>query len=221
MNKFCVYKHTFPNAKIYIGITSMKPSLRWRNGYGYRKQPYVFNAILKYGWDNIKHEILFTDLTQEEAEEKEIELINYYKSTCRKYGYNRTNGGNSAGTMAEETKQRISKKLKGIPKEKAPFEGKKHTSESKQKLSEKRKGINNPMYGKKASDETKKKMSESHINNGKLSKPIRCIETGEVFLSTCDVARKMNLSQGTVAMVARGERKQTKGYHFEYLKKEA
>lgn len=59
MKNFIVYKHTTPSQKIYIGITSMSTSKRWgHKGYGYRNQPYFYRAILKYGWDNIKHEVL-------------------------------------------------------------------------------------------------------------------------------------------------------------------
>ena len=54
---FTVYKHTTPNNKLYIGITSRRPQTRWANGFGYRNNEYFFNAISKYGWDNIKHEI--------------------------------------------------------------------------------------------------------------------------------------------------------------------
>ena len=63
--KFCVYRHIFPNGKSYIGITSKKPNQRWENGKGYSKtgQNAIYNAIKKYGWDNIKHEILFDNLT--------------------------------------------------------------------------------------------------------------------------------------------------------------
>lgn len=32
---YSVYKHTCPNNKVYIGITSRKPEKRWKNGYGY------------------------------------------------------------------------------------------------------------------------------------------------------------------------------------------
>ena len=44
------------------------------------------------------------------------------------------------------------------------FTGRKHTEETRKKMSEKRKGENNPMYGRnrKHTEETKKKMSESH-----------------------------------------------------------
>ena len=71
--KFCVYEHIFPNCKRYIGITSKKPMVRWENGKGYTKehQSAMYYAIQKYGWDNIQHNILFTDLTKQEAQHKE------------------------------------------------------------------------------------------------------------------------------------------------------
>lgn len=90
---YSVYMHITPNNKRYIGITKQKPKQRWNSGYGYIQNKYFFNAILKYGWNNIEHQILFTRLSQEEAEEKEIELIAKYKSNNRKYGYNIEKGG--------------------------------------------------------------------------------------------------------------------------------
>lgn len=30
-----VYKHTFPNGKVYIGITGQEPYKRWKYGNGY------------------------------------------------------------------------------------------------------------------------------------------------------------------------------------------
>lgn len=204
--------------KVYIGITSRKPEYRWNKGSGYKEQPYFYKAIIKYGWDNIKHEILYTNLNKEEAEYKEIELIAKYKSNNNKYGYNIANGGNVVGTMSKETKQKISKSLKGRPKERPSWVGKHHTTETRIKLSDLRKGSKNPMYGKHMSEETKIKMSKSH-KNCSLCKAIVCLETGEVFISASEVARTMNLSQGLVSAVARGERKHTKGYHFKYIAK--
>lgn len=219
MMLYFVYKHTFPNGKIYIGITDQKPERRWRNGIGYRRQPYVYNAIRKYKWANVKHEILFSGLSKEEAENKELELIAKYKSNQKTFGYNIANGGNSTGTVSEETKKKISDSLKGRPKEKPPWKGKHHSAETKAKLSSLRKGDKNPMYGRRASDYTKEKMSASH-KDCSLCKQVICIETGETFKSASDASRKMNLSQGNVSSVARGVREHTKGYHFKYVTKE-
>lgn len=114
--KWCVYIHIAPNEKVYIGITKQNPIKRWRNGKGYPANPYFTNAINKYGWNNIKHEILFSGLTKEQACKKEIELIKKYNSTNRKYGYNQSTGGDCgfSGTQRkmglkqkEELRQRM------------------------------------------------------------------------------------------------------------------
>lgn len=89
-----VYKHTnIENGKVYIGITKQEPKRRWQNGYGYIDNKYFYNAINKYGWESFTHEVLYNNLSKEEAQEKEIELIAYYKSSDRKYGYNMSKGG--------------------------------------------------------------------------------------------------------------------------------
>ena len=89
-----MYKHTSPKNKVYIGITSYDPYVRWgKGGIRYKGQPF-YNAIQKYGWDNFKHEILFTNLSEQEAKKKEIELINEYKANDHIHGYNCTLGGN-------------------------------------------------------------------------------------------------------------------------------
>lgn len=53
MSGYTVYKHTCPNGKVYIGITKRNVEKRWLNGKGYERQPHFYNAILKYGGDNI------------------------------------------------------------------------------------------------------------------------------------------------------------------------
>lgn len=73
---WCVYRHTCPNDKVYIGITSNKPEIRWAGGIGYQfSNRDFFNYIMYVGWKNIKHEVLFTELTESEARQKEIQLI--------------------------------------------------------------------------------------------------------------------------------------------------
>lgn len=74
----------------------------------------MYNAIQKYGWDNVRHEILFEELPYEDALSKEMELIRTYKTNCRKYGddygYNMTDGGDGARghVVSVEVRQRIS-----------------------------------------------------------------------------------------------------------------
>ena len=91
-NNYIVYKHTSPNNKVYIGITMRECEDRWKNGLGYKSNKRLFHDIIKYGWNNFIHEILYDSLSFEEAKQKEIELIAYYKSDDCEYGYNQVKG---------------------------------------------------------------------------------------------------------------------------------
>jgi len=113
MKTWFVYKHTSPSGKVYIGITCKKRvNDRWLNGAGYKKCPYFSHAIHKYGWNNIKHEIILEGITKSEAVYAEKYLIKWYKlhNIC----YNLTEGGDGLSMkMSEETKLKISKSNKG------------------------------------------------------------------------------------------------------------
>lgn len=87
---FSVYKLTAPNNKIYIGMTSINPVKRWNSGYGYDDNKMFWEDIVKYGWDNIKREIVFTSENENEAHEAELRLILHYDSTNPDKGYNRS-----------------------------------------------------------------------------------------------------------------------------------
>ena len=93
MGSYSVYKHTSPAGKVYIGLTMQAPCDRWAGGIGYKTNAYFYKAIKKYGWDNIKHEIIADNMTAEEAEELEIKLIAQYDSTNPEKGYNHSTGG--------------------------------------------------------------------------------------------------------------------------------
>lgn len=79
-NNYCVYKHTCPDGCCYVGITSREPNERWHDGFGYQNSNYTFfKKIVKYGWDNIKHEILYTGLDEKEA--RRLEKLEIDKNT--------------------------------------------------------------------------------------------------------------------------------------------
>lgn len=190
---YCVYKHTFPNGKVYIGITRQEPEIRWNYGHGYDTQQLMARAIEKYGWDNIEHEVVCDGLSKEEAEQKEIELIADYQSNNNEFGYNVANGGNAIGKHSNETKNKISESLKGhyvsdetkqkiseANKENMPWTyGKHHSEETKKKLSEALSGENNPNYGKSLSEETKRKLSKA--NRGRKLSEERKKKMSEAF----------------------------------------
>ena len=109
---YCVYKHTnLKNGKVYIGITSRKPEVRWGNGNGYYSNKHFYNAIKKYGWEEgFSHEIIAENLSKEDANNFEIKLIKEYDSTNPSKGYNVNLGGNTYGQHSEKTKLIISEK---------------------------------------------------------------------------------------------------------------
>lgn len=228
---YTVYKHTSPSGKIYIGITSQNINERWRNGNGYLNQ--VFHkAIEKYGWENIKHEVLFENLTKEQAEKKEVELISFYKSNLKMYGYNVENGGNATGKHSDETKNKIGLKHKGktvsdeskkrmrenhadVAKEKNPNYGKKYSEERKAQMSAARKGKQvgeeNPMFGKKHKQESIERMKLSRKgrctgkNNPKARSVIQLSMNGDyikTFDCILDVEREFKLSKGCGALIS-------------------
>lgn len=211
-NKYILYIHIFPNEKKYIGITKQKPEKRWLNGKGYKLCPLMNKAIQKYGWESIKHQILYENLTKEEAERKEIELIAYYKTNQKEYGYNIENGGNCIGTHSEETKRKIGAKSKGrqtmlgrnITKEHIQklyegrikkseitgyygFEGHKHTNKYKKEMSKKITGI-------KRSEETKKKISNCKKGNKNCVGRFMSNETRQK-ISNANKGRKLTKEQ--------------------------
>lgn len=153
---YTVYKHTTPSWKVYIGITGQKPEKRWKNGNGYKDNEHFYRAILKYGWENIKHEIVQNGLTKQQACDLEIELIAKYDATNPKHGYNNTMGG-EANIPSKEARKKMSEALKGANN---PMYGEHPSAETRRKLSEALKGVNNPMYGKQRSAETRRKISE-------------------------------------------------------------
>lgn len=94
-DKYCVYIHTNKiNGKKYVGQTCQKPEYRWKkDGRGYRSETYFGKAIQKYGWNNFEHEIIASNLTQEEAKNFEILLIDKLDTMNPDKGYNLTKGG--------------------------------------------------------------------------------------------------------------------------------
>ena len=217
---YTVYQHKNKiNGKVYIGITSQKLERRWGSqGCNYKSSPHFYSAIQKYGWDNFEHNILFADLTKEQACLKEQELIKEYNSMNREFGYNSTSGGDIF-TMNEETKQKISQAMIGNQnslghscseekKEKISNaqKGRKFTEEHKQKLSEAAKNRHVP-----CSEEKKQILKEkSH------KKSVYCEELDKIFESVQECSRQLGIPATSVSKLCNGRGKTLKGYHLRY-----
>lgn len=194
-DSYCVYIHTFPNGKVYVGITCTAPERRWRaDGSGYRKQPVIYHAIKKYGWENVNHEIIASNLTKDEACKFEMLLIDKLKSNQHEFGYNVDNGGQTSGSHSPETLEKMRKSM----------------------LGEK-----NHNYGKDFSKETREKLSLSHKGkktgaDNPAAKSVMCLETGEIFPTTVSAAKAVNVSRGTICSCLLGRSKTAGGYHWKY-----
>lgn len=200
-----VYVHiNKANGKRYYGITCQKVERRWgKNGNGYRfcidkkgrrqGNEYFWNSICKYGWNNFEHIVLFNNLTKEEAEKLEIDLIKKYNTTNKKYGYNYCEGGKT-NRHNEEARKRISKAMKG-------------------RIS--------PNKGKKASEETKRK--QSNVRKGKykgkdntFAKSVYIIELNKEFETLSDCAKFLDCSISNISFALNNKTKTCKGYHIIY-----
>lgn len=189
-NKWTVYIHTSPSGKYYVGITSRKPSERWRNGHGYRYKykTHFYSAILKYGWDAFGHEVIAERLTKEEAEKMEVSLIFLLGSNNAEYGYNKESGGNVGKSLSEETINIIRKKTSG---ENNHNFGKKFSKEHCKKISLSHVGDKNPMYGKTGSK-----------HHGSIK--VICVSTNKIFDSLIEASNFYNIHFSAIQFCLNG-----------------
>lgn len=151
---YYLYSITFPNGKLYFGIT-FSPSKRFsahkasaRSGSTKQK---VFNAIRKYGENNVVFEILVKGSEQyiRELEKKAIAL---FCTRNHLHGYNQAEGGEISPVAgighseASKLKMSISQKKRirteaEILKMSASLKGRIITDEAKEKNSSKTKTI--------------------------------------------------------------------------------
>ena len=88
-NPYVVYMHEFPNGKKYVGMTKQPLVRRWCNGHGYDDQSDISLAIATFGWDNVEHYMLCSDLTREQAVVEMMRAIELYKTYDPNHGYNK------------------------------------------------------------------------------------------------------------------------------------
>lgn len=102
--KYSLYVHIFPNGKRYYGITTQDVNRRWGKGSGYSGQKLIYNAIKKYGWDNIEHKVLFERLDKDVACLLEQSYIALYNTNNIEFGYNVQIGGTGGNYGIPNTK---------------------------------------------------------------------------------------------------------------------
>ena len=117
------------------------------------------------------------------------------------------------------TLQRMSEAMSS---ENNPFYGKKHTKESRKKMSEIRmgrfKGAENPFYGKKHTAETKRIMSQKKIDKGGIP-IVQMTKSGEFikyWKHASYAAKILGLNASSINECCRGKRKSIGGFTWKY-----
>ena len=191
------------------------------------------NALRKYGLENFVYCVLESNVLRENLNLKEQEWIEYYDSFYN--GYNLTAGG-SQTIFSEETRQKLSDKLKGKhlseetrKKLSESHMGKKMSEEARKRMSDSRKGLIPWNKGKTTwntgkhgiySEETRKRMSESHKGkpSNKRKKVSKYDLTGnyiQTYNSITD-AVKENPKCTSIIGVCKGKFKQSGGFIWKY-----
>lgn len=167
-----IYKITSPSGRIYIGQSlNIQKRIAVYKRCHCKNQPKLLRSLLKHGAGKHIFETI-EECGPNELNNRERYWQEFYNATGRN-GLNcmLVTSDHFNGTHSEESKKKMSLKRLGV-------KGKKHTEETKRKLSEigsKRKhtpasleklrlanaGENNKMFGKKQTDSTKKKISEA------------------------------------------------------------
>ena len=124
INRWTIYMYTFPNGKRYIGATTRPLFTRQGSVEGgwekYKRCKLLYEAIQKYGVENIDQTILFEGLMENRlAAELESFFIEVYKTNAKRYynpsyGYNQTDGGE--GTTKKHISEERREQLRGMMK---------------------------------------------------------------------------------------------------------
>jgi len=194
-----LYKLTFPNGKIYIGQTvDFKTRMRAHNNVANSKRldTRLYNAIRKFGWDNVKKDILLICGSQIDMYEKQY--IRLLKATQKDFGYNLQFGGSSNKIYSEESKQKMSLAHKGTT----------HSEETKRKMSEAKKGI---------------QISEEHNKNKALAhrKPVNQFDKNKNFIrqwnSIVEVSMTLSINRNSISSVCNNKLNSAGGFKWEFV----
>lgn len=227
-NKLVIYRiFNIINNKSYIGKCSnglnrlIDHSKHFKLKSCEYRAKLLYRAIKKYGIDSFDFEILYVAKSDDDLDEKEKLLIEIYKTTNTKFGYNITDGGTGGNTWKnlkskdlELAKKRLSKSQK---------KSWKNNHERKKKSSETLKNIrNDPIKSLKnreiASNRLKllNKTDPRFMESRKIK--IVCLDTGVIYNSLKEAALDNDISSGSFIGMNIKLNKKTKGLTFKLLK---
>lgn len=217
-----IYKITSPSNRVYIGQSiKIEDRIKSYKNLKCKEQPKLYKSLLKYGFENHKIEILI-ECNESKLNELERHYQEEYDSIENGLNCIYTKTNDRSGKSSEETKLKIS------VNNTRPFLGKKHSEESRLKISNSLKGkqsrlgavlsqetkdkISNAHKGKKASIETKLKMSivrkgvkrPNQKNKGRL---VLDLATGVFYNSIKEASEILGYNKCTLRNYLAGNRK--------------
>lgn len=197
-----------------------------------------FNQHLQRAYDKYKeYNFSWTVLeycSENELDDREIYWIAYYDSYHN--GFNANEGGKSNRNFerTDEFKEKLSTILKDVWADaddrrrdfsqrmiggNNPMFGR--TGKLNPAYGQDHSGENNGMYGKHHTDKAKELNRQAHLGaNNKMSKPVVCVETGEIFASQGEAGRIKKCDSTTINKCCREIKKTAGGYHWRYATQE-
>lgn len=199
---------------------------------------YHFNAYLQRSYDKYKEDslvwVVLEYCDENELDDKEIYWIAYYDTYRNGFNANEGGNGNRGYQKSEETKRKLTESLKiswaaaddrrkefseRMTGENNPMYGK--TGILSPAYGKDHSGKNGGMYGKHHSDDAKELNRQAHLGaKNKNSKPVVCIETGEIFASQGEAGRMKYCDSSTINKCCRGVKKTAGGYSWRYATQE-
>jgi group I intron endonuclease len=222
-----IYIITSTSGKFYVG-SAVNLYKRWalhrthlKKGEHHCKP--LQHAYQKYGLEGLAFKVLFICKKEDLLwyEQRTIDTLHPQYNTCLVAGsrlgqkntesHNLSIGNGHRGRKYGE-EARMNMRLAHLGKKHGPMK-----EETKKKLSLSRQG-NTARLGKKNSEFHNQRISEYS------SKPVRCIETGEVFKNAIVALMKIKqtdtrLNASNIALVCKGKRPKAYGYSWEFVGK--
>lgn len=215
-----IYKITSPNNRIYIGqsIDIDKRFYRYSIlSVNIKKQTKLYRSFLKYGALNHKFEIL-KECNQNELNELERYYQEYYNSVDDGLNCVYTKTKDKVGSPSKETLEKMSIAQKGNKN----WLGKKHTQESKDKISIAHKGMKysaeiNLSKGRKGRKSNRIGFfSELHPRSKKIIQLDKEHNIINEWTCIMDIVRELGYSAGNISSCCSGRLKTYKSYLWKF-----
>ena len=210
-----IYMWTSPSGKSYIG-QAVNLKKRYNSFLRFNKNysgDKINNARKKYNNESDwKYEVL-EYCDVNELDEREKYYIALYDTINN--GYNCESGGNENKIVSDESKQKMSEAKKGNHL----------TKEHKRKMSEAKKDENNPMWGKHFTEEQKRKMSDKKKGLYDGAKHPRAYPIVQLTLDgefikefgcAKEAANELGINRRGIGRCVSGELKQSHGFKWAY-----